>query len=308
MKRKGRVKRIILRITVVFFLLLIAGLVFLYYNLNRLLTNALTKSFHSNIISDVYELKFEKLSVNLLAGNVSVYNVEMNQLEDSLNNYPYINSSLRLKTHKMILKNVQLSTLIKSSILKLDKIEIIEPEVEFRIEDKIPVFFPLKDTSVSQSKKTNKRFIESFVLKEFDLVNASFHTDNRAKEREFNIKKLNFSIRDLLIDQQPGRDIISYKNVHITIGEFTGSLQKRALKYLTFKDFNLNIDSLNVEQTIDTSFYHFADFSTGLKGLDVLTADSLFSLTMRSFDLSYKDRSIKLNEIAFKPNVSQARL
>jgi len=308
MKKKGRTKRIILRVTAVFFLLLIAGLVFLYYNLNRLLTNALTKSFHSNIISDVYELKFEKLSVNLLAGNVSVYNVEMNQLENSLNNYPYINSSLRLKTHKMILKNVQLSTLLKSGILKLDKIEIIEPEVEFRIEDKIPVFFPLKDTAASQSKKTNKRFIESFVLKEFHMVDASFHSTNEAREREFNIKKLNFSISDLLIDQQPGRDLISYKNVHISIGEFTGSLQKRALKYLTFKDFNINIDSLNVEQTPDTSVYHFADFSTGLKELDIQTADSLFNINMRSFDLSYKDRSIKMNDIVFKPNVSQARL
>ena len=307
MKRKGRIKRIILRITVVFFLLLIAGFVFLYYNLNRILTNALTKSFNSNIISDVYELKFEKLSVNFLAGNVSVYNVELNQLENSLNNYPYINSSLRLRTHKMILKNVQLSTLIKSNILKLDKIEIIEPEVEFMIEDKLPVFFPVKDTA-GKSKKTNKRYIESFVLKEFDMVDASFHSDNQAKDREFNIRKLNFSIRDLLIDQEPGKDVISYKNVHISVGEFTGKIQKRALKYLTLRDLNINIDSLNVAQTPDTSVYHFADFSTGLKELDIQTADSLYNITMRSFDLSYKDRSIKMNEIVFKPNVSQARL
>jgi hypothetical protein len=307
MKRKGRVKRIILRITIVFFLLLIAGFVFLYYNLNRILTNALIKSFNSNIISDVYELKFEKLSVNLLAGNVSVYNVELNQLEGSLNNYPYINSSLRLRTHKMILKNVQISTLIKSDILKLDKIEIIEPEVEFNIQDKLPVFFPVKDTA-GQSKKTNKRYIESFVLKEFDMVDASFHSNNQAKDREFNIRKLNFSIRDLLIDQELGKDVISYKNVHISVGEFTGKIQKRALKYLTLKDLKINIDSLNVEQTPDTSVYHFADFSTGLKELDIQTADSLFNITMRSFDLSYKDRSIKMNEIVFKPNVSQARL
>jgi len=306
-KRKGRVKRIILRITIVFFLILIAGLVFLYYNLNRILTNALTKSFNSNIISDVYELKFDKLSVNFFAGNVSVYNVELNQLENSLSNYPYINSSLRLRTHKMILKNVQLSTLIKSSILKLDKIEIIEPEVEFNIQDKLPVFFPVKDTA-GQSKKTNKRYIESFVLKEFDMVDASFHSDNEAKDREFNIRKLNFSISDLLIDQELGKDVISYKNVHISIGEFTGKIQKRALKYLTLKDLNINIDSLNVEQTPDTSVYHFADFSTGLKELNIQTADSLFNITMRSFDLSYKDSSIKMNEIVFKPNVSQARL
>jgi hypothetical protein len=307
MKRKGRVKRIILRITVVFFLLLIAGFVFLYYNLNRILTNALTKSFNSNIISDVYELKFDKLSVNFFAGNVSVYNLELNQLEGSLNNYPYINSSLRLRTHKMVLKNVQLTTLIKSNILKLDKIEIIEPEVEFNIEDKLPVFFPVKDTA-GQSKKTNKRYIESFVLKEFDLVDASFHSNNEARDREFNIKKLNFSIRDLFMDQKPGKDLISYKNIHISVGEFTGKIQKRALKYLTLKDLNINIDSLNGEQTPDTSVYHFIDFSTSLKELNIQTADSLFNITMQSFDLSYKDRSIKMNEIVYKPNVSQAKL
>jgi len=224
-----------------------------------------------------------------------------------LNNYPYINSSLRLRTHKMILKNVQLSTLIKSNILKLDKIEIIEPEVEFNIEDKLPVFFPLKDTA-GRSKKTNKRYIESFVLKEFDLVDASFHSNNQARDREFNIKKLNFSIRDLLMDQEPGKDVVSYKNIHISVGEFNGKIQKRALKYLTLKDLSINIDSLNGEQTPDTSVYHFADLSTGLKELDIQTADSLFNITMRSFDLSYKDRSIKMNEIVFKPNVSQARL
>lgn len=307
-KRKGRSKRIIFSILVVMILILGAGFIFLYYNLNKILTNALTKSFQSSIISDVYELKFEKLSVNILAGNVSVYNVELNQLENSLSNYPYINSSLHLRTNKMILKNVQLSTLIKEGILQLDKIEIIEPEVEFNIEDKIPVFFPLKDTATSQSKKTNKRFVESFVLKEFDLVNASFHSNNQARGREFNIKKLNFSIRDLLIDQKPGKDVISYKKVHIFIGEFTGNLQKRSLRYLMFKDFNINVDSLNVEQTSDTSVYRFSDFSTSLKGLNILTADSLFSISMQAFDLSYKDSSIKLNEIIFKPNVSQAKL
>jgi hypothetical protein len=54
--------------------------------------------------------------------------------------------------------------------------------------------------------------------------------------------------------------------------------------------------------------YHFTDFSTGLKELDIQTADSLFRLTMQSFDLSYKDRSIKLSDVAFKPNVSEATL
>jgi hypothetical protein len=75
-----------------------------------------------------------------------------------------------------------------------------------------------------------------------------------------------------------------------------------------FKDLKVNIDSLHVEQTLDTVIYHFADFNTGLKALDIQTADSLFHLTMQSFDLSYKDRSIKLNDVSFKPNISEAAM
>ena len=86
-----------------------------------------------------------------------------------------------------------------------------------------------------------------------------------------------------------------------------GDLRMKS-RHISFKDFKINIDSLHVEQTLDTAIYHFADFSTGLKDLDIQTADSLFRLTMQSFDLSYKDRSIKLSDVAFKPNVSEATL
>jgi len=308
-KKKHRVRKIILWTIGILLVIIIGGSVFLYYNLNRILTDALNKSFNSNIASDVYELKFEKLSVNFLAGDVKVYNVKLHPREKPLQNYPYINSSFRLTTQKMILENVELMTLIKTNKLVLEKIEITEPEVELTIEDKVPIFLPFKDTTAVAGKveKNNKKSIESFFLKEFDMVDAAFHVTNSAKEREFNILKLNISLSDIMIDQQSGKDVVSYKNFGFSIGEFTGDLQQKS-RHIRFKDFKINIDSLHVEQTLDTTIYHFADFSTGLKELDIQTADSLFRLTMRSFDLSYKDRSIKLSDVAFKPNVSEATM
>ena len=266
-KKKHRVRKIILWIIGVLLVIIIAGAVFLYYNLNRILTNALNKSFNSNIASDVYELKFEKLSVNFLAGDVKVFNVELQPREKPLQNYPYINSSFRLTTQKMILENVELKTLIKSNKLVLEKIEITEPEVELTIEDKVPIFLPFKDTTAvaGKAEKNNKKSIESFFLKEFDMVDAAFHVTNSAKEREFNIRKLNISLSDIMIDQQSGKDVVSYKNFGLSIGEFTGDLQQKS-RHISFKDFKINIDSLHVEQTLDTVIYHFADFSTGFKG------------------------------------------
>ena len=308
-KKKHRVGKIILWTIGILLLVIIIGGVIVYNNLNRILTNALTKSFNSNIASDVYELKFEDLSVNMLAGDVKVYNVKLQPREKPLQHYPYINSAFSLTTQRMILKNVELMTLIREDKLVLEKIEIIEPEVKLRIEDKIPIFLPFKDTAatVQKEKKSSKKSIESFSLKEFSMADAAFHVTNLAKEREFNIKNLDISLKDMLINKQQGRDIVSYKSFELSVGEFEGDLRMKS-RHIKFKDFKINIDSLHVEQTIDTSIYHFADFSTGLKDLAIQTKDSLFRLTLQSFDISYKNRSIKLSDVVFKPNVSEATL
>jgi hypothetical protein len=308
MERKRSFKKKILRITVVILVILIAGSVFLYYRLNQLLTNALSKSFDENITSDVYELKFEKLSVNLLKGDVEVYNVELQPREKPLVNYPYINSSFRLTTKKMVLKNVQLLTLLKSKKLKVEKIIIIEPDIESKIAGKRAVFFPFKDTVASMTENNTKHSIESYFLKEFDMVDASIHTTDSTKGQDFRVQDLNISLRDILIDQQPRRDIISYQHFNLLVGEFTGSLQQDVIKHVNFKDFKINIDSLHVEQTLDSLIYRFSDFNTGLKKLDIQTADSLHHFSLQSFDLSYKDSSIKLNDVTYKSNVSQATL
>ncbi|TMI63020.1 MAG: DUF748 domain-containing protein [Bacteroidetes bacterium] len=308
MKRKLPLKKKILRVAGIFLVLIIAGSIFLYYTLNRRLTDALIKSFNENIVSDVYELKFEKLSVNLLKGDVEVYNVELQPRKKPLVNYPYINSSFRLTTKKMELKNVQILTLLKSKKLKLEKIIIIEPEVESTIAGKRTVFFPFKDTVAGSTENNTKHSIESYFLKEFDMVDASIHATDTIKGQDFRVKEFNISLRDILIDQQPGRDLISYLHFNLLIGEFTGSLKKEALRNVNFKDFKINIDSLHVEQTLDTLTYRFTDFNTGLKKLDIQTADSLRHFALQSFDLSYKDKSIKLNDVIYRSNVSQATI
>ncbi|HEU5291877.1 MAG TPA: hypothetical protein VFU05_14605, partial [Cyclobacteriaceae bacterium] len=108
-KRNWPIKRIIV-ITIVSILLI--GGIFLYTNFNRLISDALVKSFNSGIASEVYELKFENLSVNPFTGTIQVYNVTMLPREKPLHVYPYINSAFQLKTERLILRDVELITLL----------------------------------------------------------------------------------------------------------------------------------------------------------------------------------------------------
>ena len=293
-----------------FIILISIGGFFLYNNFNRLLSEALIKSFETTIASDVYELKFKDLNVNLFLGDIKVFDVELHPREKPLKDYTYINSSFRLSTKKLLLSNVEILTLLKQNILKLEQIEITEPEILFDISDAIPVFIPFNDSPVASdtTKHKNKRPIEAFFLKKFELRNASFKVLNSAKQRDLSVKQVNIYLSDLSMNQKPGMDILSYSKINVSIGEINGILQKERIKHISLKDYNLIIDSLNIQKTIDTVIYNFDDFNLSLKDLDVQTADSIFHLTLQSFDLSYQDKSLLLKKLAFMPNITEQAL
>jgi hypothetical protein len=304
-------RKTFLKILAVCMVVLGAAALFLYINFNRLLSDALMKNFNSSLVSQVYELKFKGLNVNIFEGNIRVKNVILQPREKPLKDYPYINSSFRLTTKKILLSNVEIFTLLRKNTLKLQKVEIVEPDIQLTIADVVPVFMPIREAvkdSLPAVTPKNKQNLEGFSLKEFDMTHASARVSNSAKGRDLSVSGVNISVRDLLVDKKPGMDVSSYSKISLIIGEIGGSLQKDKVKYVHLKDYVFNIDSLELNRTPDTLQYKFEDIQMGLKELDVQTADSLSHLTLQSFDLSYKDKSLTINKLKFKPNISDQEM
>jgi hypothetical protein len=312
-KRKWPVKRTI-ALSIITILAVAAFLV--YKNFNRIIADSLTKTFEADIISDVYELKFEKLLVNPFEGSIQVSNVILQPREKPLRSYPYINSSFVLKTEKIMLKNVAIIDLLKSNELHLERILIDNPEVELLLKGRHHILLPFKDTtatSATNNDSTNtaageKKSIDNFTLKEFQLKDASFHVTNLEKQREFKIQKFNVNLSDLNITQQPGKDIMTFKQVQFLIGEFSGRMEKGPVKLISFKDYSLKVDSLKLQETLDTAIFKFHDLNTGLNSLDIQTADSIYSVSMTSFNIAYRAKSLNMTGLSFKPNVDEATL
>ena len=291
-------------------LILVTAGILLYNNFNQILSKALIKNFNSSIVSDVYELQFEKLRVNVFEGSIRLFNASLLPREKPLRSYPYINSSFRFKAEKLTLENVAIRNLLKSNILNLERITITSPEVELILKGDNNIMLPFNDSIAvkSENKVNNKKSLNSFMLKEFQLIDASFHVKNAGKQRELTIENFNISLYNLLVDQHPGEYLTSFKKVTLSVGKLEGHLQKGSIKHIGFKDFKIGIDSLAIQYTLDTLMYHFRDFNAGLHNLEIQTADSIFHLAIQSFDLSHHDQSIKLKKISFKPNVSQSVL
>lgn len=305
--RRWSAKRIIL-LSIILVLSVTSWII--YARFNRMLSNALLKSFSSTLISNVYELKFEDLQVNFFEGSIRVGNVSLAPREVPLKNYAYINSSFRLKTNMLLLENVEIFTLLKENRLILDNIIVDQPQVELLLDGNRHILVPFND-SVKAKRPENqdkKNPINSFKLNEFKLVDATIHVVNKQLQREFNIEGFSISLNDLWLSQQPGEYETSFSDVSISIQNCQGQLAKEAVKSFSFSDFKIGLDSLSCQFTLDTLMYRFHDYRTSMSNLEVTTSDSLFHVSMKSFDLSYLDKSIQLKSVSFNPNVGHDEL
>jgi len=309
-KKRHLFRRILLWVFAIAFVILAGAAIYVSRNLNQLISEAIIKGFNSNAISDVYELKFEKLRINIFAGYIKISNVELKPRAVPLRQYPYINSSFSLKTRRITLDEVQLMTMVKTGKLELNRIIIDEPDIEVLLNGEKYILLPFKDTLAAKSNapKDSKKFINSFLLNEFKLVDANFHIINTNKGREFRVQKLNISLNELNLGQQPRQDTYAFKNVEFAIRELTGKMNKGGVRNFSLADFKLNLMDLKINKSIDTLIFTYSDFGTGLKNLNINLGDSVFNISLKSMALSYAKKSIELAGFAFKPNLSQAEL
>lgn len=278
--------------------------VLLYSNFNRLVSEAVMWSFNSNIISDVYELKFEKLRVNVFKGDVRVVDVVVQPREVPLKDYPYINSSIRLKADRITLMDVQLWALLRLEGLFLREISIRRPEIELAMSGEYPNIFPFRDTTGAEAGEEQKRPFSSFSLARFQLEDAAIHVTNTYHRSETDVRRFNMMLHELFINQKPDTNIVALNRIDLSIGDFKQKNRKGPFRHVTFNEFLIGMDSFRMQSTIDTLTYGMSDFTSALNNLDIHTGDSVFHLTVGSFSSSYKDRHVHIGNMSFTPNIS----
>ena len=270
-----------------------------------MLSAALHKAFDSSLAAEVYELTFENLKAHPFQGSISIGGVSLLPRKNPVKSYPYINSSIQLTTDKLIFEDVDILLLLRFNKLALKKIAILSPDLELDINGLNPIFLPFYEQTPNPDEK---KVPDSYLLQEFELMDASFRLINSAKDREFIVENFNLAFQELSLDQIENSEFFFLKVLEISMAKFTGTTKEDGLKHLSFEDFKIKIDSIAAQKNLDTLIFNFLDFTTGIKDLDIQTRDSLFHITMASFDLSYRDKTIQLEKLSFKPNVSNAVL
>ncbi len=303
-KKKWTLKQVALYLLLLLFIAFSIVSIYAYNNFNKIITEAVYSNFNSNIISNVYELKFKKLRLSILNGTIKITNVILQPREKPLLDYPYINSSFSLKTSKILLQNIDLIKLFKEKKVIIQNIEIINPEIALKMSGEKIEFFPYKDSTIIAANNPKKK-LDSFNLNRFNLINASIHSENLYKKREFNLDSLNISFRELIFSQDTAGIQLFFKKAELGIARFKSNLENDKIRNLNFSGFNVGLDSINIQKTPDTLNYHFKNCAIDVKDFEIQTADSAFALAFKSFNLSFAKKTLQINGFSLIPDIKK---
>ncbi|MCX6239258.1 MAG: DUF748 domain-containing protein [Bacteroidia bacterium] len=298
----------LIRIFVPSVILLLSVLSYYFYNnFNKMVSESIMRSFNSNVISDVYDLSFEQLNINIITGDLKIRNVIIRPKETPLTRYPYINSSFVLKTSRIHLNKVNLYDLLKVNRLKVSKIEIEKPEISILLHGRNPIIFPFKETGKNLEADNNKfkNYLESYFLREFVLTDALLTMEDEDAGMSYKIGALNISVSDLFLNQQTGVDSLSFRKADLMLNDFITNSKTGSIRSAKSKNYELSIDSLKIQQRPDTIDYQVANFKSQITDWEIFTSDSIYKIGANSVELSYKDKAIHVNELIMKPAISR---
>ena len=302
----SKISRKVLRMVVLGGFLVLSVLSFyVYKNFNRLISEAIMRSFNANVISDVYELSFDHLSINIATGEVKIRNVVIAPKKVPLQVYPYINSSFVLQTKRIDLSSVDIYTLLKHNKLLASIIEIDKPEISVRLNGRNHLFFPLKigDNTSEADIKLLKKYLDSYFLKEFVLRDASMTMEDEREGSSYRIGELNISVSDIRFSQLSGVDSLTFKEADLGLRNFDIHSKTGGFKSVKSANFELKIDSFAVQQRPDTVNYQVADYETKIQDWELVTSDSVYVIGAKSVELSRKEKALHIVDAVMKPTL-----
>ena len=289
---KNKFVKIILIILLTILLVAFSVLLYVNYNINSILTEKINQKYNNSLFSQYYNLSYNKLKVNILTGNLKLFDVKLVHKTDTNNNFFEQFGSIDYRVENVVLKNVNIFEFIKTDSLTIERIIIKKPIININKGYKIlkPYNFLNND---------NDTINICFSLKTFNLQDAKI---------KYHEKNNNLNINGLYILS---------KNIKITSKVYIKTFQlkiKNALQTsksfnninnFSFSKLNINLKNLEINPKNDTSIYSCKSFTINIKKPKFTTKDSLYTFKTNNIVIDYINKNAVINNILIQPNYTK---
>lgn len=302
----NKISRKVFRMIILAVIVIITvGSFYFYTNFNRLISDAIMRSFNGNVISDVYDLSFDRLNINIFTREVKIRHVVIAPKKIPLQPYPYINSSFVLKTNRIDLNGVDIYALLKQNRLQISTIEIEKPEIAVQLKGRNHVLFPFKagDKSSEAKMEQLKKFLDSYFLKELVLRDAALSMEDEHAGSSYKIGALNIFVSDIHLRQLAGVDSLTFRKADLGMTGLVIHAKTGGFKSMESKNYQLNVDSFAIQQRPDTVDFEVGNLTTRIQEWKLITADSTYLIGAQLVELSRSEKAVHITDAVLTPTV-----
>lgn len=170
------------------FLFLILTISFNYY-INQKFSGKLKDKFLEKT-EFKYALAFDKLSINLFTQRISLNNVVMSPVNHDTSSAEFFITASYFK-----IIDFSILTYFKTKNLEIDKVEVINPNVSFYLNDSVTTSKPAQKNNISQ-------YIKKILINHIEVVNCNFNVYRTIKDSVpfFESLKSSMSLKNISIN------------------------------------------------------------------------------------------------------------
>ena len=291
-------KRIITGLLITLFVLLTSSLLYLNYNFNHLIASKIRSLYNQSEAANYYNLRFDKLRVNVISQNIRIYNVHLEPKTKEHKAFFTENGSIDIQIGKILLKDASILDFLSNNhiriqdfVVKNSRIEIHKTQTKFQPfafvkkkqqQDSLRINIDIQDLNITKAelyyytldeRKTDSKF-ENFNM---EISQLRFSKD---KSFQFSIDKLIASVNDISYLSDKGA-FVSMKQFQIGLSSFESNN----------KEGNFNFD--------------FKDLYFQINQPQFTTNDSVYQFTAKKLRIDKTKKELIIDQARVKPNLSK---
>jgi hypothetical protein len=299
-KSKSKRRRIISIVLII--ALLSAGGTFFYFtrNFNVLVRDKIIFLYSQSEVSNYYNLKFDKLRVNLLTMSVRIFDVRFTPLTDKHPDFFEKNGSLALNVGKITIKKADLIDFLANNEVTIN--QFILANTAIKIENKKDKFSPFAFIRNSKPNDSLKLKITINHIK-FDKTKLRF-VGNEEKEVEYKFQNFSMNVDSVFMNKKPGDLQFSFSNLLALLTK--AKIKSNSGLSFSLDELRIGVTQLNIRNTQGAFNLNYQNFYIGLNNPSITTADSLYTISVGQVLIEEKKNKLSLNKINVHPNLSKA--
>lgn len=301
-KRKSKKKSHKRKVSFIFLImlvLLLGGFFYISSNFNNILSDKIHSLYNQSQVSSYYHLKFDKIRVNLFSMNMRIYNVRFTPKEKEFSSFFEDNGSLDIQIGKIVVKEADLIAFLLDDSLYVEDFSVEHSVV--RIDKPNEVFNPfafVNDTTHNDSLNLQV-YIQKVKLKDTRL---DFHGD--AIHNVYNrFREFGMEIEDIRFSTNTGAFQFSLENLEAILRE--AEINSNEKGRFSLEQLQFGISQLKVNNIHKDFNLKYSDFYIQLIKPNIITVDSLYTISMDSLRIDKKTQHLKITNAKFHPNISK---